>query len=56
MKFYIFMGSPRAFKVMAVANHLGSTSNFNNWTQLRRAPECRIRDGESEQADTDDGR
>ena len=23
MKFYIFMGSPRAFKVMAVANHLG---------------------------------
>ena len=23
MKFYIFMGSPRAFKVMVVANHLG---------------------------------
>ena len=23
MKFYVFMGSPRAFKVMAVANHLG---------------------------------
>jgi len=23
MKFYIFMGSPRAFKVMAVANQLG---------------------------------
>ena len=23
MKFYIFMGSPRAFKVLAVANHLG---------------------------------
>jgi glutathione S-transferase len=23
VKFYIFMGSPRAFKVMAVANHLG---------------------------------
>jgi glutathione S-transferase len=23
MKFYIFIGSPRAFKVMAVANHLG---------------------------------
>jgi glutathione S-transferase len=23
MKFYVFIGSPRAFKVMAVANHLG---------------------------------
>jgi hypothetical protein len=41
MKFYIFMGSPRAFKVMAVANHLGldyelqqldpTNSNFTGW-------------------------